>query len=68
LAAWTVFGERLQQIASVCQEVQPNLRPEHKQAGERLAFIGKNVNFIASRLQTAVAQAKAGTQASGAGN
>ena len=68
LAAWTVFGERLQQIALACAEVQQNLRPEHKQAGERLTFIGKNVNFIASRLQTAVAQAKAGTLASGAEN
>ena len=68
LAAWTVFGERLQQIALVCAEVQKNLRPEHKQAGERLTFIGKNVDFIASRLKTAVTQAKAGTLASGAGN
>jgi hypothetical protein len=68
LAAWTVFGERLQQIALACAEVQQNLRPEHKQAGERLTFIGKNLNFIASRLQTAVAQAKAGTLASGAEN
>jgi hypothetical protein len=68
LAAWTVFGERLQQIALVCAEVQKNLRPEHQQAGERLTFIGKNINFIASRLKTAVAQAKAGTPASGAGN
>jgi hypothetical protein len=68
LAAWSVFGERLQQVALVCAEVQKKLRPEHQQAGERLAFIGKNVNFIASRLQTAVAQAKAGTPASGAGN
>jgi len=68
LAAWTVFGERLQQIALVCAEVPKNLRPEHQQAGERLTFIGKNINFIASRLKTAVAQAKAGTLASGAGN
>lgn len=68
LAAWTVFGERLQQIAVVCAEVQKNLRPEHQQAGERLAFLSKNVNFIASRLKTAVAQAKAGPLASGAGN
>jgi len=68
LAAWTVFGERLEQIALVCAEVQKNLRPEHQQAGERLAFLGKNINYIASRLQTAVAQAKAGTPASGAGN
>jgi hypothetical protein len=67
LAAWTVFGERLQQIALVCAEVQENLRPEHKQAGERLTFIGKNINFIASRLKTAVAQAKAGTVTSAAG-
>jgi len=68
LAAWTVFGERLQQIALVCAETQKNSRPEHRQAGERLAFIGKNINYIASRLKTAVAQAKAGTPASGAGN
>lgn len=68
LAAWTVFGERLEQIALVCAEVQKNLRPEHQQAGERLAFIGKNINYIASRLKTAVAQAKAATPASGAGN
>lgn len=68
LAAWTVFGERLEQIALVCAEVQKNLRPEHKQAGERLTFIGKNINFIASRLKTAVAQLKAGTPAPGAGN
>jgi hypothetical protein len=68
LAAWTVFGERLQQIALACAEAQHNLRPEHQQAGERLTFIGKNIKFIASRLQTAVAQAKAGTLASGAGN
>ncbi len=68
LAAWTVFGERLQQIALACAEAQQNLRPEHKQAGDRLTFIGKNVNFIASRLKTAVAQEKAGTLASGAGN
>jgi hypothetical protein len=67
LAAWTVFGERLQQIALVCDQVQENLRPEHKQAGERLTFIGKNVNYIASRLKTAVAQAKAGTATSTAG-
>ncbi len=68
LAAWTVFGERLQQIALACGEVQTKLRPEHKQAGERLAFIGKNVNFISSRLKTAVAQAKGGTPPSGANN
>jgi hypothetical protein len=68
LAAWTVFGERLQQIALVCTEVQKNLRPEHKVAGERLTFISKNISFIASRLKTAVAQAKAGTLTSAAGN
>jgi hypothetical protein len=68
LAAWTVFGERLEQIALVCADVQKKLRPEHLPVGERLAFIGKNINFIASRLTTAVAQAKAGTLASGAEN
>ena len=68
LAAWTVFGERLSEIALVCGEAQKNLRPEHQQAGARLAFIGKNLNYIASRLTTAVAQAKAGKPASGAGN
>jgi hypothetical protein len=68
LAAWTVFGERLSEIALVCGEAQMNLRPEHQQAGARLAFIGKNLNYIASRLTTAVAQAKAGKPASGAGN
>ena len=68
LAAWTVFGERLEQIALVCAEVQKSLRPEHQQAGERLTFIGKNVNFIAARLKTAVAQAKAGKLATGAEN
>ncbi len=47
-------------VAIVCAEVQKSLQPEHQQAGERLTFISKNVNFIASRLKTAVAQAKAG--------
>jgi hypothetical protein len=42
-------------------QVQETLQPEHKPAGERLAFISKNVSYIASRLKTAVAQAKAGT-------
>jgi hypothetical protein len=65
LAAWTVFGERLQEIAATCELVKKNLRPEHRQAGERLTFIGKNVNFIALRLKTAVEQAKAGTLNSG---
>lgn len=68
LAAWTVFGERLQQIALVCRETQKNLAPEHQHASERLAFIGKNVNFIAARLHTAVQQAKAAKPASGAAN
>jgi hypothetical protein len=68
LAAWTVFGERLQEIALTCTQVQKNLRPEHQQAGQRLTFIGQNVNFIASRLKTAVEQAKAGKPTSGTGN
>lgn len=69
LAAWTVFGERLQQIALSCEQVEKNLRPEHKQAGQRLTFIAKNINFIASRLKTAVSQAKAaGKPASNIGN
>jgi ferritin-like protein len=66
LAAWTVFGERLQEIAATCELVEKNLQPEHQQAGQRLAFISKNVNFIALRLKTAVEQAKAGTLNSGA--
>jgi len=69
LAAWAVFGERLHQIAVVCNQVQSDLRPEHRQAGERLTFIGKNINYIGSRLKTAVEQAKTSTApASKAGN
>jgi hypothetical protein len=68
LAAWTVFGERLQEIAATCDLVEKNLQPEHKQAGQRLTFISKNMNFIALRLKTAVEQAKAGTLKPGAGN
>jgi Ferritin-like len=60
IAAWTVFGERLQQIALTCAQVQQNLQPEHKQAGERLTFISKNINFVALRLKTAVEYVKAG--------
>lgn len=62
LAAWAVFGERLQQIATVCHQVEENLRSEHKHAGQRLTFIGKNINYIGSRLKTAVAQARQAAQ------
>jgi len=60
IAAWTVFGERLQQIATRCSEVEASLKPEHKEAGQRLTFIGKNINYISSRLTTAAAEAKKG--------
>src|SRR5262249_44975136 len=33
LGAWTVFGERLQQIRLGCLEAQKNLRSEHREAG-----------------------------------
>jgi hypothetical protein len=69
IAAWTVFGERLHQIAARCRAVAETLQPEHKHAGERLTFIGKNVDYIGSRLTTAVAQAKkSGTSAPAAGD
>lgn len=68
LAAWTVFGERLQEIAATCEVVEKNLQPEHRQAGQRLTFISKNVNFIALRLKTAVEQAKTGALKPAAGN
>lgn len=53
LAAWTVFGERLQEIAVTCAEADANLRPEHKNVGGRLTFISKNIDFLGSRLMTA---------------
>jgi hypothetical protein len=65
IAAWTVYAERLQQIAQACTGAEANLQPEHKQAGERLTFIAGNLNFIASRLKTAVAQAKPAQPAAG---
>jgi hypothetical protein len=60
LAAWSVFGERLQEIASTCAEVVTNLSAEHADVGERLSFVSKNINFLALRLKTAVDLAQKG--------
>ena len=70
LAAWSVFAERLEQIAKTCEKTAPILsrdpkNPQHKDADltDRLMFISRNVAFIAQRLKTAVAEAKAGKSA-----
>ncbi len=68
IAAWTVYGERLQEIAGACAAAEANLQPENRQAGQRLTFIAENLNFIASRLKTAVAQAKTAQPSAGAAN
>jgi hypothetical protein len=59
-AAWTVFGERLQEIAATCLEVEASLRPEHNGVGERLTFVSKNIDFLASLLKAAVQQLQDG--------